>query len=68
MIRDRTVGLSPRRRLVLTDTGRAAAIVVVRRHRLGERLLVDVIGLEWELAHAEASHWQHVLSDTVERS
>jgi DtxR family transcriptional regulator, Mn-dependent transcriptional regulator len=54
-------------RVELTGTGRGAAARVMRKHRLAERLLVDVIGLDWDLAHAEASRWQHVLSDEVER-
>jgi DtxR family transcriptional regulator, Mn-dependent transcriptional regulator len=40
---------------------------VMRKHRLAERLLIDVIGLEWELVHAEACRWEHVMSETVER-
>jgi DtxR family transcriptional regulator, Mn-dependent transcriptional regulator len=40
---------------------------VMRKHRLAERLLTDVIGLEWELVHAEACRWEHVMSEQVER-
>ena len=39
----------------------------MRKHRLAERLLIDVIGLEWEDVHAEACRWEHVMSETVER-
>jgi DtxR family Mn-dependent transcriptional regulator len=39
----------------------------MRKHRLAERLLTDVIGLEWEHVHAEACRWEHVMSDAVER-
>ena len=39
----------------------------MRKHRLAERLLVDVIGLEWEYAHDEACRWEHVMSEKVER-
>ena len=39
----------------------------MRKHRLAERLLVDVIGLDWELVHEEACRWEHVMSETVER-
>ena len=39
----------------------------MRKHRLAERLLTDVIGLDWELVHAEACCWEHVMSETVER-
>jgi len=54
------------RRLSLTDTGRSLAEKVVRKHRLAERLLVDVIGLEWHKVHREAGRWEHVISDDVE--
>ena len=54
------------RRLDLTDDGRALAEKVVRKHRLAERLLVDVIGLEWHKVHLEAGRWEHVISDDVE--
>ena len=50
----------------LTDSGSELAEKVVRRHRLAERLLVDVIGLEWHKAHREAGRWEHVISDDVE--
>ena len=54
------------RRLYLTESGRALAEKVVRKHRLAERLLVDVIGLEWHKVHREAGRWEHVISDDVE--
>ncbi len=54
------------RTLRLTDSGRALAISIVRRHRLAERLLVDVIGLEWEKVHREADRWEHAISADVE--
>jgi len=54
------------RRLDLTDQGQALAEKVVRKHRLAERLLVDVIGLEWHKVHREAGRWEHVISDDVE--
>lgn len=54
------------RSLRLTDKGRALATTVVRRHRLAERLLVDVIGLEWEKVHKEAARWEHAISADVE--
>ena len=54
------------RRLELTREGRARAVEVLRKHRLAERLLLDVIGLEWDAVHAEACRWEHVMSDRVE--
>jgi DtxR family Mn-dependent transcriptional regulator len=55
------------RSLLLTTEGRAVAESVVRKHRLAERLLTDIIGLPWEKAHVEAGRWEHVISDEVER-
>jgi DtxR family Mn-dependent transcriptional regulator len=54
------------RTLRLTESGRALAISIVRRHRLAERLLLDVIGLEWEKVHKEADRWEHAISAEVE--
>jgi DtxR family Mn-dependent transcriptional regulator len=50
----------------LTDKGSLLAEKVVRKHRLAERLLADVIGLEWHKVHREAGRWEHVISDDVE--
>jgi DtxR family Mn-dependent transcriptional regulator len=55
------------RHLELTDEGRRKATRVMRKHRLAERLLVDVVGLEWEFVHEEACRWEHVMSERVER-
>jgi len=55
------------RHLELSEEGRLRATRVMRKHRLAERLLVDVIGLEWEYAHIEACRWEHVMSERVER-
>lgn len=54
------------RSLDLTDRGKTLAQSVVRKHRLAERLLTDIIGLPWEKAHLEAGRWEHVISDEVE--
>lgn len=53
-------------RITLTAAGTALAEAVVRRHRLAERLLTDVLGLSWATAHAEAGKWEHVISEEVE--
>jgi DtxR family transcriptional regulator, Mn-dependent transcriptional regulator len=50
----------------LTDKGRRRAESVVRKHRLAERLLTDIIGLPWHKSHLEACRWEHVISDEVE--
>jgi DtxR family Mn-dependent transcriptional regulator len=67
MERDGLVVVSLDRHLELTEVGRKKAISVMRKHRLAERLLSDVIGLEWELVHDEACRWEHVMSEQVER-
>jgi DtxR family Mn-dependent transcriptional regulator len=67
MERDGLVHVGDDRHLELTDHGRALAVAVMRKHRLAERLLVDVIGLEWEQVHNEACRWEHVMSEAVER-
>ena len=67
MERDGLVVVAPDRHLELTDEGRALAIRVLRKHRLAERLLADVIGLDWSLVHDEACRWEHVMSEQVER-
>jgi DtxR family transcriptional regulator, Mn-dependent transcriptional regulator len=54
------------RGVALTKKGRARAESVVRRHRLAERFLVDVLELPWDKAHVEAGRWEHVISDEVE--
>lgn len=67
MERDGLVTVQDDRHLELTPLGRQKAISVMRKHRLAERLLADVIGLEWEFVHEEACRWEHVMSETVER-
>jgi DtxR family Mn-dependent transcriptional regulator len=52
----------------LTPDGVALAEQVVRRHRLAERLLTDILGLSWADAHVEAGKWEHVISEPVERA
>ena len=67
MERDGLLHLDADRHLELTEQGRLLAMRVMRKHRLVERLLVDVIGLDWELVHVEACRWEHVVSEAVER-
>ena len=67
MERDGLVIVTPDRRLEFTESGRRKAVQVMRKHRLAERLLSDVIGLEWEYVHEEACRWEHVISEQVER-
>ncbi|QMU74973.1 metal-dependent transcriptional regulator [Streptacidiphilus sp. PB12-B1b] len=67
MERDGLLQVADDRHLELTESGRKLAIRVMRKHRIAECLLVDVIGLEWEQVHAEACRWEHVMSEAVER-
>lgn len=67
MERDGLVVVSGDRHLEMTAEGRMKAVRVMRKHRLAERLLSDVIGLEWEFVHDEACRWEHVMSEQVER-
>ena len=67
MERDGLLAVADDRHLELSDTGRLLATRVMRKHRIAERLLHDVIGLEWEFVHDEACRWEHVMSDRVER-
>jgi DtxR family Mn-dependent transcriptional regulator len=67
MERDGLVHVAGDRHLELTEKGRHEAVGVMRKHRLAERLLVDVIGLDWEDVHIEACRWEHVMSEAVER-
>lgn len=67
MERDGLVVVTGERHLELTPEGRKKAVQVMRKHRLAERLLADVIGLEWEYVHDEACRWEHVMSEQVER-
>ncbi|WP_417282086.1 metal-dependent transcriptional regulator [Antrihabitans spumae] len=67
MERDGLLLVAGDRHLELTAKGRNLAVAVMRKHRLAERLLVDIIGLDWEQVHAEACRWEHVMSEEVER-
>lgn len=67
MERDGLVVVTGDRHLELTPEGFSTAMRVMRKHRLTERLLTDVIGLDWAHVHEEACRWEHVVSDLVER-
>ena len=54
------------RNLGFTKAGRQSAVSLVRRHRLAEHLLIDVIGLPWHQAHQEAERWERVISADIE--
>src|SRR5262245_4479934 len=67
MERDGLLIVEGDRHLALTDQGREHAVAVMRKHRLAELLLVNVIGLPYEEAHEEACRWEHVMSEAVEQ-
>ncbi|GIG86763.1 metal-dependent transcriptional regulator [Plantactinospora endophytica] len=67
MERDGLLTVEDDRHLQLTALGRTQAISVMRKHRLAELLLVNVIGMPYEEAHEEACRWEHVMSDSVEK-
>ena len=67
MERDGLLTVQGDRHLQLSDQGRALATAVMRKHRLAECLLVDVIGLDYADVHEEACRWEHVMSEAVER-
>ena len=62
MERDGLLAVAGDRHIELSEEGRQVATRVMRKHRLAERLLIDVIGLEWEFVHDEACRWEHVMS------
>ena len=67
MERDGLLLVGDDRQLEFTEAGRLTAVEVMRKHRLAERLLLEVIGLDWHLVHDEACRWEHVMSEAVER-
>jgi DtxR family Mn-dependent transcriptional regulator len=66
MSRGGYVKVGPSKRLTLTTKGREIAEVMARRHRLLERWLTDILGLNWTDAHEEAHRLEHALSPRVE--
>lgn len=65
--RDGLLHLGDERIVELTDEGRHIAIAVMRKHRIAERFLFDVLGLDWADCHEEACRWEHVLGDAAEK-
>jgi DtxR family Mn-dependent transcriptional regulator len=67
MVRERLVESTPNKEVVLTASGRKSAESIVRRHRLAERLVVDLLGIELHLAHIEAHRLEHAISPYLEK-
>jgi DtxR family Mn-dependent transcriptional regulator len=68
LVNEGYVTIEGARDIVLTDLGRTIAATLVRRHRLAERMLVDILGIPWHLCHAQAEDWEKVMTPEVERS
>ena len=64
--REGLIELDGRKEVHLTKTGQALADHVVRRHRLAERMLVDLLGYEWWKTHEEAERLEHAMSPEME--
>src|SRR5437879_568668 len=67
MARDGMVRMNGRKEIELTKAGKRAAESIVRRHRIMERWLTDVLGLDWVTADAEAARLEHAVSGVVEK-
>lgn len=67
MERDGLLTVTEDRRIELSPEGAALAARVMRKHRLAECLLTQILGLDWSLVHEEACRWEHVISEVVER-
>lgn len=66
MAREGLVETKPNKEIVLTASGRKAGASVVRRHRLAERLVVDVLGMDMRVSHVEAHRLEHAMSPNLE--
>src|SRR5918996_1482208 len=68
LLADRYVVVGGSRDIELTTEGRALAETLVRRHRLAERMLTDILGLPWHLCHEQAEDWEKVMTPQVEEA
>jgi len=66
LVRDGYIEMDQKRAVRLTEAGYAAAEAVLRRHRLTERFLVDMLGMQWHQVHEEACRLEHFISGAVE--
>src|SRR5437667_6049558 len=66
LVRDGYIEMDTRRQVTLTEAGKQAAEAVLRRHRLTERFLVDMLGMQWHQVHEEACRLEHFISGAVE--
>ncbi|HVB73094.1 MAG TPA: metal-dependent transcriptional regulator [Ktedonobacteraceae bacterium] len=66
LVRDGYISMDNKRVVRLTEAGYEAAEAVLRRHRLTERFLVDMLGMQWHQVHEEACRLEHFISGAVE--
>lgn len=66
LVRDGYIEMDAKRQVTLTEEGNRAAEAVLRRHRLTERFLVDMLGMQWHQVHEEACRLEHFISGAVE--
>ena len=66
LVRDGYIEMDNKRQVTLTDAGNQAAEAVLRRHRLTERFLADMLGMQWHQVHEEAGRLEHFISGAVE--
>jgi DtxR family transcriptional regulator, Mn-dependent transcriptional regulator len=66
LVRDGYVEMDNKRQVTLTEAGNQAAEAVLRRHRLTERFLADMLGMQWHQVHEEAGRLEHFISGAVE--
>src|SRR5438552_7294934 len=66
LVRDGFIEMDAKRQVTLTEEGNRAAEAVLRRHRLTERFLVDMLGMQWHQVHEEACRLEHFISGAVE--
>lgn len=68
LVADGYVTVAPDREIALTEAGRSVAEALVRRHRLAERMLTDLLGIPWHLCHEQAEDWEKVMTPAVEQA
>jgi DtxR family Mn-dependent transcriptional regulator len=66
LVKQGYINMDNKRVVTLTETGNQAAEAVLRRHRLTERFLVDMLGMQWHQVHEEACRLEHFISGAVE--
>ena len=68
LVHEGLVEVEGKRDLKLTEEGRLLAATLVRRHRLAERMLTDILGIPWHLCHEQAEDWEKVMTPEVEEA